>query len=264
MMEQTQIYKALKGVRGRASVDLDALAKLLVRFSQLVVEQRWIKEIDINPLLVATDPDSSRSPFLALDARVVLHDPTLTLDQLPKPAIRPYPIQYVGLWEMRDGTPVKIRPICPEDEPLAVKFHQTLSEQSVYFRYFHLMKLSQRTAHERLMRLCFIDYDREMALVADYKNPETGEHEILAVARLSKLHGVNEAEFSLMVSDRYQRQGLGTEMLRRLLDVARDEHLNVVSAEILPENAAMQRVSEKVGFTLRRSPLLTIASIQLP
>lgn len=164
---------------------------------------------------------------------------------------------------MRDGTPVKIRPIRPEDEPLAVKFHQTLSEQSVYFRYFHLMKLSQRTAHERLMRLCFIDYDREMALVADYKNPETGEHEILAVARLSKMHGVNEAEFSLMVSDRYQRQGLGTELLHRLIDVARTEHLDLVSAEILPENTAMQRVSEKVGFTLRRSPRLTIASIQL-
>ncbi|WP_404784462.1 bifunctional acetate--CoA ligase family protein/GNAT family N-acetyltransferase [Altericista sp. CCNU0014] len=264
MMEQTQIYKALKGVRGRAPVDLDALAKLMVRFSQLVVEQRWIKEIDINPLLVTTEPDGNRSPFIALDARVVLHDPTLALHELPKPAIQPYPIQYVGTWEMRDGTPVKIRPIRPEDEPLAVKFHQTLSEQSVYFRYFHLMKLSQRTAHERLMRLCFIDYDREMALVADYKNPETGDREILAVARLSKLHGVNEAEFSLMVSDRYQRQGLGTEMLRRLLDVARNEHLDLVSAEILPENTAMQRVSEKVGFALRRSPRLVVASIQLP
>lgn len=263
MMEQTQIYKALKGVRGRAPVDLDALAKLMVRFSQLVVEQRWIKEIDINPLLVTADPDGTQSPFLALDARVVLHNPTLTLNQLPKPAIQPYPIQYVTQWQMRDGTPVKIRPIRPEDEPLSVKFHQTLSEQSVYFRYFHLMKLSQRTAHERLMRLCFIDYDREMALVADYKNPETGEHEIFAVARLSKMHGVNEAEFSLMVSDRYQRQGLGTEMLSRLLDVARAEHLELVSAEILPENTAMQRVCEKVGFGLRRSPRLVVATINL-
>jgi acetyltransferase len=261
MMEQTQIFKALKGVRGRAPVDLDALAKLLVQFSQLVVEQRWIKEIEINPLLVSTH--SQGSPFLALDARVVLHEPSLTLNQLPKLAIRPYPIQYVGDWTMKDGSTVKIRPIRPEDEPLAVKFHQTLSEQSVYFRYFHLMKLSQRTAHERLMRLCFIDYDREMALVADYKNPDTGSHEMIAVGRLSKLHGVNEAEFSLLVSDRYQCQGLGTELLRRILDVARDEKLASVSAQILPENAAMQRVCEKVGFTLKRAPRLTIASIQL-
>ncbi|MGB8698210.1 MAG: bifunctional acetate--CoA ligase family protein/GNAT family N-acetyltransferase, partial [Thermosynechococcaceae cyanobacterium] len=261
MMEQTQIFKALKGVRGRAPVDLDALAKLLVQFSQLVVEQRWIKEIEINPLLVSAN--SQESPFLALDARVILHDPSLTLEQLPKLAIRPYPIQYVGDWTMKDGSTIKIRPIRPEDEPLAVQFHQTLSEQSVYFRYFHLMKLSQRTAHERLMRLCFIDYDREMALVADYKNPDTGNHEMIAVGRLSKLHGVNEAEFSLLVSDRYQRQGLGTELLRRLLDVARDEKLTSVSAQILPENTVMQRVCEKVGFTLKRSPRLTIASIQL-
>jgi acetyltransferase len=262
MMEQTQIFKALKGVRGRAPVDLDALAKLLVQFSQLVVEQPWIKDIEMNPLLVSTHTDAE-SPFLALDARVVLHEPSLASEDLPKLAIRPYPIQYMGDWTLNSGEIVKIRPIRPEDEPLAVKFHQTLSEQSVYFRYFHLMKLSQRTAHERLMRLCFIDYDREMALVADHKNPETGEHEMIAVGRLSKLHGVNEAEFSLLVSDRYQHQGLGTELLRRLLTVARDEKLQVVSAQILPDNTAMQRICEKVGFTLKRSPRLTIASIQI-
>jgi acetyltransferase len=263
LMEQTQIYKALKGVRGRAPVDLDALAKLLVKFSQLVVEQRWIREIEINPLLVSANSNAQETPFLALDARVVLHESDLTPVDLPKLAIRPYPNQYIRDWKMLDGTPVKIRPIGPEDEPLAVKFHQTLSEQSVYFRYFHLMKLSQRTAHERLMRLCFIDYDREMALVADHKNPETGEHEILAVGRLSKLHGVNEAEFSLLVSDRYQRQGLGTELLKQLLDVARDEHLDLVTAQILPDNSAMQRVCEKVGFKLQRIPKIAIASIQL-
>jgi acetyltransferase len=263
MMEQTQIYKALKGVRGRAPVDLEALAKLLVQFSQLVVEQRWIQEIEINPLLVSTQPDKQRSPFIALDARVILHDPILTPADLPKLAIRPYPTQYVGTWTLKDGSTVKIRPIAPEDEPLAVKFHQSLSEQSVYFRYFHLMKLSQRTAHERLMRLCFIDYDREMALVADHKDLETGEHEILAVGRLSKLHGVNDAEFSMMVTDRYQHQGLGTEVLHRLLEVARAENLHSVTAQILPENTAMQRVCEKMGFTLKRSPRLVIATLNL-
>ena len=130
------------------------------------------------------------------------------------------------------------------------QFHKTLSEESVYLRYFHLMKLNHRVAHKRLIRICFIDYDREMALVADYKNPETGNHEILAVARLSKLHGVNEAEFAMLVSDSAQRQGLGTELLRRLLQVGRDEKLDRISAEILPENRAMQRVCEKVGFCL--------------
>jgi len=258
MIEQTHIYRALKGVRGRTSVDLAALEQLLVRFSQLVIEQRWIKEIDINPLLARSQVARSQvagsqesAPFLALDARIVLHEPEVHLNQLPKLAIRPYPSQYLSSWTMRNGILLTIRPIRPEDEPLMIQFHKTLSEQSVYSRYFHLIKLSQRTAHDRLTRLCFIDYDREMALVADYKHPDTGAHEILAVARLSKLHGTHEAEFALLVSDRYQCQGLGTELLKRLLQVGRDEQLEYIHAEILADNSAMQRVCEKLGFSLQ-------------
>jgi acetyltransferase len=252
MMEQTEIYQALQGVRGRQPVDLVALEELLVRFSQLIVEQRWIKEIDINPLLAKPLGENKGQSLLALDARIVLHEPSLSPEQLPKLAIRPYPTQYVAPWKLKDGTEVIIRPIRPEDEPLAVRFHKTLSEQSVYFRYFYLVKLTRRIAHERLMRLCFIDYDREMALVADYKNPETGKREILAVGRLSKLHGIDEAEFSMLVSDPFQRRGLGTELLQRLLQVGRDERLKQINADILPENLAMQRVCEKVGFRLVR------------
>ncbi|WP_013321343.1 bifunctional acetate--CoA ligase family protein/GNAT family N-acetyltransferase [Gloeothece verrucosa] len=257
MIEQTKIYKALQGVRGRKAVNLEALEYLLVRFSQLVVEQPWIKEIDINPLL------ASAERLTALDARVVLHPHDTPEDQLSHPAIRPYPTQYIVPWTMPDGTVVNIRPIRPEDEPLIVKLNHTLSEESVYFRYFHLMTLSSRIAHERLTRICFIDYDREMALVAEYKNPDTGEKEILAVGRLSKLHGINEGEFAMLVSDAYQRRGLGTEMLRRLVQIGKDEKLERIKAEILPENRAMQRVSEKVGFQLKRSPDIVTANYQL-
>ncbi|MDZ7262303.1 MAG: bifunctional acetate--CoA ligase family protein/GNAT family N-acetyltransferase, partial [candidate division KSB1 bacterium] len=247
MMEQTRIYKALKGVRGRQPVDLAALEQLLVLFSQLVVEQRWIKEIDINPLL------ASPERLIALDARVVLQEPQVTEAQLPKLAIRPYPSQYVTPWTMKDGTPITLRPIRPEDEPLMVKFHETLSERSVYFRFFHNIKLSQRVAHERLTRICFIDYDRQMALVADYQDPKTGLHEILGVGRLTKLHGTNEAEFAIIVTDKAQGRGLGTELLRRLVQIARDEKLERITGDILPENRDMQHVSEKVGFRLRYS-----------
>ncbi|PMB17160.1 bifunctional acetate--CoA ligase family protein/GNAT family N-acetyltransferase [Fischerella thermalis] len=249
MMEQTRIYKALQGVRGRKAVNLEALEQLLVRFSQIVVEQRLIKEIDINPLLVKAEGIAENS-LVALDARIVLHDLNITEAQLPKLAIRPYPTQYVSSWTTRNGMQVTIRPIRPEDEPLMIKLHHTLSEESVFFRYFHLIKLSQRIAHERLTRLCFLDYDREMALVVDYENPETGEHEVLAVGRLSKLHGTSEAEFAILVSDRYQCQGLGTELLKRLLEVGRDEQLRLISAEILTENSAMQRVCQKLGFRI--------------
>jgi acetyltransferase len=260
LMEQTKIYQALQGVRGRQSADLDELEMLLVRFSQLVLEQRWIKEIDINPLLVSEA--SSRYPLLALDARIALHPADTDPATIPTPAIRPYPTQYVMPWQLKDGTSVTLRPIRPEDEPLLVQFHRTLSEESVYFRYFHLMTLSHRIAHERLTRICFIDYDREMALVVDRKDAQ-GQHEVLGVARLSKSHGLNEAEFAMLVSDAYQKQGIGTQLLEQLVQIGRDEGLDAITAEILHENRAMQRVCEKVGFTLKRTPDFVKARIDL-
>jgi acetyltransferase len=251
MMEQTRIFTALKGVRGRPPIDMTALENLLIRFSQLVLEQRWIAEIDINPLL------ASPERLLALDARVVLHGPAVTLEQLPKPAIRPYPLQYVASWTMNDGNQVTIRPIRPEDEPLIAKFHETLSDRSVYLRYFCSLSLSRRVAHERLLRICFGDYDREMALVAEHTDPGTGERRILGVGRMNKLHGKNEAEVAALVSDKHQKLGLGYELLRRVVQIARDEKLSLVSAEMLPDNVAMQAVFRRLGFRIRADEDLT-------
>ncbi|MGD0613891.1 MAG: bifunctional acetate--CoA ligase family protein/GNAT family N-acetyltransferase [Verrucomicrobiota bacterium] len=244
MMETTRIYHALKGVRGRKPVDLAALEKIMVGFSQLVAEQPWIKEIDINPLFASADD------LVALDARVILHDAKTTEDKLPRLAIRPYPTRFVSPWKLKDGTAVTIRPIRPEDEPLLVKFHETLSEESVYHRYFNQIKLDQRIAHERLTRICFNDYDREIALVAERKNPKGGAFEIIGVGRLSKAHGRNEAEFSLLINDQWQRQGLGTELLKRLVQIGRDEKLSRITAIVLADNYGMQHVSKKVGFKL--------------
>ncbi len=242
MMEQTRILTALKGVRGRKPIDLAALEALLVRFSQLVVEHPRIAEIDINPLL------ASPERLLALDARVVLHDPALPDEQLPKPAIRPYPSQYISQWVMKNGTEVTVRPIRPEDEPLMVAFHETLSDSSVYSRYFSSLSLRARVAHQRLSRLCFVDYDREIALVADRKDPVSGRHEFAGIGRLIKLRGTNRAEAAVLISDRYQGQGLGTELFRRLIQIARDEKVAQVSAEILTDNLAMLGIAGKLGF----------------
>jgi acetyltransferase len=244
MMEQTRIYRALQGVRGRRAVDLAALEQMLVRFGRLVVEQRWVREIDVNPLL------ASPEGFLALDARVILHGPDVKEQDLPTLAVRAYPIQYVAPWTMKNGATVTIRPIRPEDEPLMVKFHEGLSDHSVYLRYFRPMHLSERVRHERLTRICFIDYDREMALVAAHRDPATGVTEIAAVGRLIKLHGTNEAEWAVVVSDRFQRQRLGEELVRRLAQVGRDEKLLRITAAILPSNFAMQRVCERLNFRL--------------
>lgn len=245
MMERTRVYYALQGTRGRPPVDRTALEQLLVRLSWLVVEQRWIREIILNPLII------SQQGLWVGEAQVRLHEGTLDEKELPKPAIRPYPRQYVAPWVLRDGTPVTIRPIRPEDEPLMVQFHQKLSDRSVYFRYFHLITLTQRIAHERLTRICFIDYEREMALVVVRKDETSGAREIIGVGRLSKLHGVNEAEFAIILSDAYQGQGLGSELMRRLVQVGRAEHLDRIAADILPDNEDMQRVCKKLGMQLR-------------
>jgi len=244
MMEQTKVFEALLGVRGRKRIDLPALEELLVRFSQLVVEQPWIREIDINPLLVSPER------LLALDARVVVYGPEVRAEQLPRLAVRPYPTQYVKPWTMKSGETVTIRPIRPEDEPLLIRLHQALSERSVYLRYFQPLKLSQRTAHERLTRICFIDYDREMELVAEHKTKD-GVPEIIAIGRLSKLRGRSEAELAVLVDDHHQHLGMGSELYRRLLEVARDEKVKRVVSVILGENQDMLAICRKLGFQLQ-------------
>lgn len=225
-------------------MDLLALEACLVRFSQLVVEQRWIKEIEINPL-VAT-PQS----LLALNSRVVIHGPEVNEDQIPKPAIRPYPTQHVSSWTMKDGQAVTFRPIRPEDEPLMVKFHEGLSEKSVYLRYFQAVGLRQRTAHDRLTRICFIDYDREMALIAERRDPHTEERQIVALGNLLKIHGGRVGEVAVITRDDHQGKGLATEMFRRLVCVAREEKLQRVLATTMTENRAMCAVMKRLGFHL--------------
>jgi acetyltransferase len=203
-----------------------------------------VKEIDINPFL------ASPEGLVALDARVLLHAPKLAESDLPKPAIRAYPSRYVQPWTMKDATRITIRPIRPEDEPMMVRFHSTLSDRSVYFRYFHMLKLGARVAHERLARICFIDYDREMVLVAECRD-SAGNPEIIAVGRLTKLHGSDAAEFAVVISDQYQGQGLGAELLRRLVEIGRDEHIKQITGDILTENAAMLAVCRKLGFRIK-------------
>jgi acetyltransferase len=247
MTEQTHIFAALQGVRGQKHVALAELDQLLVRFSRLVIEQPWIKEIDINPLL------ASAERLIALDARIIVHGREMREQDLPRTAICPYPVQYVGHWMTKDGTEVTMRPIRPEDEPLMAAFHERLSQHSVYFRYFHMVSLSQRTAHERLTRMCFIDYDRAMALVAEREDPRDGR-EFLGIGRLTRVHGTNDAEAAILVRDDFQRRGLGTELLRRLIKIGRQEKIERIAADILAENRAMQLICQRLGFQLQYDP----------
>jgi acetyltransferase len=256
MMERTKIYEALKGIRGRDPVDMAALEDLMVRFSQLVVEQRWVSEIDINPLFASSEH------LIALDARVVLYDVDVTEAELPKLAIRPYPSHHVFTCKALNDVELTYRPIRPEDEPLMVKFHQTLSEESVYLRYFRSFNLDQRTEHNRLTRICFVDYDRTIALVVTHKN-EAGEEEVIAAGRLTRDHATEEAEYAIVVSDGHQGLGVGTQLLRRLLEIGREEGVETVIAYMLPENKGMRHVSQKLGFQFEREEDLVKATLHL-
>jgi acetyltransferase len=163
---------------------------------------------------------------------------------------RAYPTEYVGQWTLKDGTLVTVRPIRPEDEPLVLNFYQKLSNRSVYLRYFRPKQANEGIAHEYLSRICHINYDREMVLVAVREIPESDHEQVIAGGRLIKLPARNEAECAAIVADEFQHQGLGTELLRRLLGIARTEKLQRVTCIILPENTRMRAICERLGFHL--------------
>jgi acetyltransferase len=242
-MAKTRIFKALEGTRGRKPVDLDALAELFVRFSRLVIENPRIAEIDVNPLL------ASPKNLTALDARVVLYGPEVAEADLPRPAVRPYPTQYAGEWTTAEGERISIRPVRAEDEPLVRRFDEKLSERSVYYRYAHPLPLADRIEHDRLSRLCFIDYDRQVALVAIGRDAG-GAEEIHAIGRLIKEHHSEDAEFALIVADDYQGHGLGHEVLRRLIEVGRAEGVARIVGYILSDNIAMLDLCRSFAFRI--------------
>ncbi|HXT26578.1 MAG TPA: bifunctional acetate--CoA ligase family protein/GNAT family N-acetyltransferase [Candidatus Eisenbacteria bacterium] len=242
LMERTKIFTALKGVRGRKTVDLDALKAIVVRFSELVIDHPRLREIDINPLV------ASSQQLLALDARMVLFDRGITDADLPRSAIRRYPTEYVSHWTMKDGSNVVFRPIRPEDEMLMVEFHKSLSDSTVYLRYFQMQRLESRVAHERLIRKCFLDYDREIALVVERVDKETGGRELIGVGRLARQQRIEEAELAVVVADRCQGAGLGTELMCRLLQIARAEKMRRIEAHILSKNSPMIALAKRFHF----------------
>lgn len=236
LMEKTKIYQALKGVRGRKPVDIEALKQVLVRFSLMISENPQIKECDINPLLVTPEG------VIALDARFIL-------DEIKPPlAIRPYPAEYTYPVILKNGVELLIRPIKPEDEPLLIDFHKALSENSVRQRFFEFVSLDQRIAHERLLRICFNDFDRELALVAE--DPVTKK--IAGAIRISRIPTTKNGILTMIILDEYHHLGLGTLLMQKAIEVARHEGWQKISAFILDENKGMLHISEKAGFVLQK------------
>ncbi|HTU23640.1 MAG TPA: GNAT family N-acetyltransferase [Gemmataceae bacterium] len=237
LMERTKIYQALQGVRGQKAVNLEALETLLVRFSLLLVDFPEIQEVDLNPVLATPER------VLALDARILLCPADRKPEQCPRLAIHPYPNQYTAPFRLRDGREATVRAICPEDEPLLIALHAAHSEHTIRMRFFSMVKTLSR---DSLIRLCHIDYDREMALTAVLH--ENGEPRLLGVSRYYLHPETGAAEFAVVVSDAYQRQGLGRHLMQRLIDIARERGVGRLVGQILAENTPMLHLMQSLGF----------------
>jgi acetyltransferase len=241
MMEETKIYKLLKGFRNSKPVDLKKLEETLLLFSQFLIDFPQIKEIDINPLLI------NEKDALILDARIVINEDRVCKKIEPHEhlIISPYPKKYELLWPLKNNQQVLLRPIKPEDEPMWLEMFQSLSEESIRYRFFQMLK---DTPHEVRVRYCNIDYDREIAIVAEMV--ENGKRKILGVSRLSVESDEKSGEMAFLVSDYWQGLGLGTKMVDYVLDIAKEKGIEKVNSIILQDNYRALSLTKKMGFNI--------------
>ncbi len=242
LMEETKIYNSLvHGMRGKPPADIKKLEEIIVRFSNLIVDFPEIKEADINPLSVTDDS------IYAIDFRIIL-DPE-GVDS-PEPyrhlVITPYPTKYVTLWRLKDGREVLLRPIRPEDEPLEYELIKGLSEETSRFRFFQVIR---EVTHEMLVRFCNIDYDREMAIIAEYN--KDGKKRNVGVGRLIIEPDRKRGEFAVLVADDFQGKGLGTKLTDMLIEIALEKGLHSIYGIVLPENTKMIGLCKKLGFDIK-------------
>jgi acetyltransferase len=239
LIEKTKVSKVLQGFRHIPPANLEELGEILVRVAQLVTDFPEIVELDINPIFY------SHGRFMGVDARLVIEPATV-----PAPRhliIAPYPNQYESHWMMRDGTPVLLRPMKPEDEPLVSDFLANCSEETVYFRYF---KLIRRWTHEMLIRFTQNDYDREIGLMAISQPP--GPEVMLGVSRLVMAADRSDAEFAVIVADPWQGKGLGPKLVEGVIAIAREQGVKLLHGDVLAQNQPMLEMVRRLGFTLKK------------
>jgi acetyltransferase len=241
MMEETKVYRLLKGYRGSTPVDLKRLDETVLLFSQLLTDFPQIKEIDINPLLI-NEKDAT-----ILDARIVVDKEKVCKKFEPHAhmVISPYPKKYEILWLLKNGQEVLLRPVKPEDEPMWLEWFQSLSEESIRYRFFQMLK---DTPHEVRVRYCNVDYDREVAMVAEIV--ENGKRKILGVSRLSIESDGKHGEMAFIVSDYWQGLGLGTKLVDYTLDIAKEKGVENVYAIMLQDNYRALSLTKKMGFNI--------------
>jgi acetyltransferase len=240
-LESLKSWPLLRGYRGKPGANIDRLIEILMRFSYLVADYPEIKELDVNPLLVTPED------VIALDARVVVDRQLMVHSVRPYShlAIRPYPEEFVTERTLKDGTPVILRPIKPEDEPMWHELLASCSTQSIWFRFSYLFK---QTTHEMASRYCFIDYDREIGIVAEVE--ENGERKLISVGRLVADMNHETAEYAVIVVDRWHGHGLGGLLTDYCLEVAKRWGVKRVVAETSKDNVRMLATFRNRGFAV--------------
>lgn len=241
MLESLRCWPLLAGFRGRPAMNREALLQVLLRFSMLLAECPQVLEFDVNPLHVTPEG------VLALDARCLadvpaVQDPPRRYGHL---AIRPYPAEWIRRVTLGDGQPFVLRPIRPEDEPMWHDLMSRCSPRSLHFRFHYLFK---KSTHEMAARFCYVDYDREMAIVAETPEPA---RQLVAVGRLIADPEHRNAEFAVLVADAWQRRGLGGMLLDYALEIAGAWGIRQVFGETMAENQGMIATFRSRGFELR-------------
>ncbi len=242
MLDGLRVRRLLEGWRGRPPLDAPALVDAMIRFSYLVADSPALRELDVNPLLVM------ERGVVALDARAVVEPGPPAAE--PRPfshlAIRPYPEDLVRPARLPDSTRFLLRPIRPEDEPLWHALLARCSPESVWFR---LGAAIRTTTHKMATRYCFIDYDREIAIVAEHG--EGAERRLAGVGRLVSDADHERAEYAVLVEDAWQGRGLGSLLTDYCLEVAAAWGVVAVTATTAAQNARMLRIFRNRGFELR-------------
>jgi acetyltransferase len=243
-MEETSVYKMLRGVRGKAPADLRELEQIINSFSNLIVDFPEIAEADINPIAIA------QGRAYAVNTRIVLEKNSIEPGvQYPNLVITPYPSRYISHSTLSDGTDILLRPIRPEDEPLEHELLASLSEATMRARFFSIIK---DISHEMLVRYCNIDYDREIAIVAEVREKE--KRKLIGIGRLIIDRDFKSGEYAVLVHDDYQGKGLGYKLVDVLIGIAEEKGLERIYGEVLTENEKMLAVCRRLGFTAEWTP----------
>ena len=243
LMEETEVYRLLQGYRGKPPADFRQLEQILVSFSNLVVDFPEIEEMDINPIAI------SNGRAWALDARIVLDRSCPVPTTLyPHLVITPYPSRFVMPWRMPDGTEVLLRPIRPEDEPMQNEMLSSLSEESLRHRFFQTIK---SISHEMHVRMCNIDYDREMAIVAELK--ENDVRRLIGTVRLIIEADGKRGEYAVIVHDDFQGRGLAYKLMDLVIGIAQEKGLQEFYGLVHPWNKKMLKTCAKLGMTAERT-----------